>query len=189
MIRNAKELISYIKADLFRYHTSSSLTSFFRAWFIPGFRYTFWMRVCNYAKFNNNYFLFIIARILNRHYQFKYGILIPYQTKIGKGLYIGHFTGIVINSEAVIGENVNISQGLTIGRTNGGNNSGVATIGDRCYFAAGSKVIGNCQIGNDCVIGANAVVTKDIPDGGVAVGVPAKVISYAGSSAYVGSFK
>lgn len=188
MINNFNELISYLRADLFRYFTSYSIKSFIRGWFIPGFRYTFWMRVCNYAKCNNHYLLFFIARVMNRHYQFKYGIIIPYQTKIRKGLYIGHFTGIVINSEAIIGENVNISQGLTIGRKNGGNNSGIATIGDRCYFAAGSKVVGNCNIGNDCVIGANAVVTKDIPNKGVAVGIPAKIISYDGSSEYVGSF-
>ena len=178
----------YIKHDLFRYMSSISKKSFLRAYFIPGFRYTFWLRFCQWSKTNENKIFFFIGRYLLYHYSIKYGIIIPYQTTIGKGLYIGHFSCIVINSNSIIGENVNISQGVTIGQKNGGSRNGSPIIGDKVYIGAGAKVIGNCQIGNNVVIGANCVVTKNINDGGVAVGIPMKIISYCGSVNYVGSF-
>ena len=73
-----------------------------------------------------------------------------------------------------------IMQQVTIGSSRGGHRDGYPTIGDRCFIAAGAKIIGSITIGNDVVIGANAVVTKDIPSGCVAVGVPAKIISNKG---------
>lgn len=188
MITNFTSLVYFIKSDLYRYTTSCTFRSFLKTWFVAGFRYTFWMRICNYAKNNKCYLLFVFAWLMNRHYQYKYGIIIPYQTKIGRGLYIGHFNGIVINEKTIIGANCNISHSVTIGQKSGGIYSGVPVIGDRCYLAPGCKVLGKCTIGNDCIIGANAVVTKDIPDNSVAAGIPAKVISYEGSSNYVGSF-
>lgn len=178
----------YIKSDLFRYATSCDFKSFLRTYFTPGFRYTFWMRTCNWAKSADHLLLFVISRVILRHYSFKYGIMIPYQTKIGKGLYIGHFSCIVVNVEAVIGNNVNLSQGVTIGQKNGGSKAGAAVIGNAVYIAAGAKIVGKCFIGDRVVIGANAVVTNDIPENAVCVGIPAKIISYKGSFDYVGSF-
>lgn len=187
-IQSYKELKDYIKHDLYRYMTSISNKSFLRAYFIPGFRYTFWLRFCQWSKTTENKILFLIGRYLLYHYSIKYGIIIPYQTTIGKGLYIGHFSCIVVNPNSIIGENVNISQGVTIGQKNGGLKSGYPVIGNRVYIAAGAKVIGNCRIGNDAVIGANCVVTKSINDNAVVVGIPMNVVSYNGSSNYVGSF-
>lgn len=91
----------------------------------------------------------------------------------------------MISAGADIGENCNISQGVTIGVVNRGPKAGAPSIGDRVYIGPGAKIIGNIKIGNDVAIGANAVVTKDIPDNAVAVGVPAKVISYEGSAGYI----
>ena len=88
----------------------------------------------------------------------------------------------------VIGKNVNLSQGVTIGQKNGGSREGVPVIGDAVYIAAGAKVIGKCRIGNRAVIGANAVVTSDVCENSVVVGCPAKVVSNKGSYDYVGSF-
>lgn len=114
--------------------------------------------------------------------------MIPYQTSIGPGLYIGHFSGIVVNVSAVIGSNVNISQCVTIGQKNEGNHVGTPIIGNKVYIAAGAKIIGRCRIGDRTVIGANAVVLNDIANDSVAVGIPAKIISKDGSQNYVGSF-
>ncbi|MBR8759090.1 serine O-acetyltransferase [Porphyromonas levii] len=119
--------------------------------------------------------------MLNR----KYGIQIPPATSIGKGFYIGHFGTIVVSPHAVIGDNVNISQGVTIGYANRGTNEGAAIIGNEVYIGPGAKIVGRVKIGNNVAIGANAVVTHDIPDNAVAVGIPAKVISYDGASGYV----
>jgi serine O-acetyltransferase len=113
------------------------------------------------------------------------GIDVPYQADIGKGLYIGHFGGIIVNPSVKIGEYCNLSQDITIGIAGRGEKRGSPTIGDRVYVGSGARLIGRITIGNDVAIGANAVVTKDLPDNAVAVGVPAKIISYDGSRDFV----
>ena len=74
---------------------------------------------------------------------------------------------------------------MTIGVINRGDKVGVPVIGDNVYIGPGAKIIVGVNVSNKVAIGANAVVTKDIPDNGVAVGVPAKVISYEGSKGYI----
>jgi serine O-acetyltransferase len=113
------------------------------------------------------------------------GIDIPANTQVGKGFYIGHFGEIIINEDVKIGENCNISQGVTIGVGGRGENSGCPIIGDRVFIGPGAKIFGKIKIGNDVAIGANAVVTKDLPDNAVAVGIPAKIISYKGSQDFI----
>jgi Serine acetyltransferase len=121
--------------------------------------------------------------VLNRK-KYKYGIDIPYDCQIGKGLYIGHFGGIVVSPSAVIGSNLNISQGTTIGVSSRGARMGAPVIGDSVYIAAGAKVFGKIFIGSNVAIGANAVVNKDIPDFSVVVGIPCHIISDKGSEGY-----
>lgn len=120
-----------------------------------------------------------------RHYSYKFGIDIPYNTNIGRGFYIGHFGSIVVNGKATIGSNVNISQGVTIGQSNRGPRKGVATIGNCVYIGPGAKIVGNVKIGNNVAIGANCVVTKDIPDNAVVAGIPGEVLSMNGAECYV----
>jgi serine O-acetyltransferase len=106
-------------------------------------------------------------------------------TNIGYGFYIGHFGGIVVNGQSRIGNNVNISHGVTLGQANRGRNIGYPTVGDYVYIGPGAKIIGNVNIGNHAAIGANSVVTKDVPNNAVVAGVPATIISDQGSSGYV----
>ena len=115
----------------------------------------------------------------------KYGISIPYNTRIGPGLYIGHHGGIVINYDVVIGEDCNLNHEVTIGAKYGGKTPGIPVIGDRVYLGPGCKVIGGIRLGNGVAVGANSVVIDSVPDFGVVAGVPAKVISVKGSSDYV----
>jgi serine O-acetyltransferase len=116
---------------------------------------------------------------------FKFGISIPFTTRIGPGFYIGHFGGIVVSDGAEIGRNCNISQGVTIGASNRGQRAGAPVIGDNVYIGPGAKVIGGIRIGDDVAIGANAVVTHDVPSGSVVAGVPARVVSNEGSVGYI----
>ena len=153
---------------------------------IPGLRFSCWMRLCSALRGKIVWIpVYVIA--LNRfiHYQYKYGISIPFNTKIGKGFYIGHFGCIVVSPSAVIGNNVNISQGVTIGVTNRGDKAGVPIIGDCVYIGPGAKIIGAIHIGNNVAIGANAVVTHDVTDNAVVAGVPARIISTNGAEGYV----
>jgi serine O-acetyltransferase len=113
------------------------------------------------------------------------GICIPYNTRIGSGLYIGHFGGIVVSSNAVIGKNFNINQGVTIGATYGGKYPGTPTIGDNVYIGPGSFVIGGIKISDNVAIGANTVVNKPIPENGVVVSPPGEIVSWKGSTNYI----
>ena len=109
----------------------------------------------------------------------------PNTSEIGKGMFIPHGSGIIIHYDAKIGEYCNLGHQVTIGLGGRGEKAGVPTIGDRVFIGPGAKIIGKITIGNDVAIGTNAVVTKDLPDNAVAVGIPAKIISYKGSQDFI----
>lgn len=95
----------------------------------------------------------------------------------GGDIRFEHFSCIVIAQSVKIGEYCTIHQGVTLGRTFSGNKAGVPTLEDHVIVFAGAKIIGNVHVGSHAVIGANAVVTNDVPDYSVVAGVPAKIIS------------
>jgi len=105
--------------------------------------------------------------------------------QVGSGLYIGHFGGIHINGFAVIGNNCNIQQDVTLGKVNRGARAGAPVIGNNVFIGAGAKILGRIHVGDGAAIGANAVVTRDVPAGMAVAGVPARVISDQGSAGYV----
>lgn len=117
--------------------------------------------------------IYMVLYIYYRHLSFKTGIQIPVGTKIGGGFKIHHFSSIVINRNAVIGENCTIFNNTTVGAVLGAK-GGNPIIEDRVVICTGAKVIGNITIGHDSIIGANAVVTKTMEADSVIVGVPAK---------------
>src|SRR3546814_13133465 len=83
----------------------------------------------------------------------------------------------MVNGDAVIGANCNVTHGAMLGQLNRGPNAGSPVLGDDVFLAAGCKVIGHVRIGNRAAVGATAVVTKDVPDDGVVGGIPAQLIS------------
>lgn len=89
-----------------------------------------------------------------------------------------HAFGIVIHCDAKIGKYCNLSQDVTIGVGGRGEKQSSPKLGDRFYVGAGTRIIGPITIGNDVASGANTVVTKDVPDNAVGVGIHAKIISY-----------
>lgn len=129
--------------------------------------------------------LSVLATLLQKWIEIVCGINIPFSAKIGRGLYIGHFGGIFIHKDVTIGENCNLSQGVTIGLGGRGTLMGVPSIGDRVYIGPHAVIAGNIRVGNDVVVGANAVVTKSVPDSAVVGGVPARIISMKGSGDFV----
>lgn len=177
------EVTDLIGSDLIRYGNRVSIKQFFKRFFLSaGFNYSVKMRLCNYFRYSKYLkILFPLSYLVYRHAMHKFGISIPYSTQIGKGLYIGHSGGIVVNSKAIIGNNVNISHGVTIGKSGRGEKSGVPIIGNNCYLGPGSVIIGKIKISNNVAIGANAVVTKNVPENAVIVGVPGKIISMDGA--------
>ena len=104
-----------------------------------------------------------------------FGCQIGTGAKIGKKVILGYGgLGVVIHPRAVIDDFVNIGPGVVIGGTSG--KYEVPKVGENTIISAGAKVIGPITIGKNCMIGANAVVTTNIPDNSLAVGLPAKVI-------------
>ena len=101
------------------------------------------------------------------------GISIPAPARIGKGLRIHHFGGIIIHSETVIGEGCTIYHGITLGDRGGW--GGAPHIGNHVLIGAGAKILGNVTVGDYCRIGANSVVTTSVPSHCLAVGVPAVI--------------
>lgn len=113
-----------------------------------------------------------------------WGIEIPRQARIGPGLYIGHFGGITVSRDAVIGSNCNISQNITIGVAGTGAKRGVPIIGDNVYVGPGARIFGKIRVGNNVQIGANAVVYTDIPDDAdVALNPGFRILSFSGKGA------
>lgn len=113
------------------------------------------------------------------------GISLPYSAQIGPGLYIGHFGGIIVNARAIIGEDCNISQGVTIGVSGRGENRGVPVIGNRVYLGANAVVAGKITIADNAVVGACSLVIKDVAAGTTVLGVPAEKINDNDSSSYI----
>ncbi|WP_273179958.1 MULTISPECIES: serine acetyltransferase [Methylophaga] len=120
--------------------------------------------------------LSFLYRIMERHVRFKYGIELPYTVVLGKSVVFEHQHGIVIHGNATIGDDCIIRQGVTIGNKNTEFPHDAPKIGYNVNIGAGAKILGNVSVGNFVTIGANAVVTIDLPDYAVAVGVPAKII-------------
>jgi len=104
---------------------------------------------------------------------------------IGKRFVIDHGVGVVIGETAVIGDDVLVYHGVTLGGKTLDPVKRHPTVGDRVIIGAGAKLIGNIRIGNDCAVGANAVVTKDMPAGTVAVGVNARLLNITGDDLYL----
>jgi serine O-acetyltransferase len=110
------------------------------------------------------------------------GIHLPRSAKIGAGLRIHHFGGIMINPHAIVGCNCTLRHNVCIGSRYGIDDA--PHVGDNVEFGVGAVVLGKIRIGNNVRVGANAVVLTDIPDNSSAVGVPARIVP---RSAYAGS--
>ena len=179
-----------IKSDLARYKITeqrSKLASFILS---PGVLAGIYYRIGHwiwYAEGNINRLLYLLRPfyiIGKRFIEMYTGISVSPQARIGRGLYFNHFGSIFIGA-STIGENCNFAHEITVGIAGRGSKGGRTEIGNRVFVGPGAKVIGLLKIGNDVSIGANAVVTKDLVDRAVAVGVPAKVVSYNGSFDFI----
>lgn len=110
------------------------------------------------------------------------GIELPCETVLGHRFVIEHVGGIVISGDAVFGDDCVVRNGVTVGLRYRGQR-GSPRVGDRVDIGAGAKLLGPIRIGNDVAIGANAVVLCDVPDGCVAVGIPARILPRRPTSA------
>ena len=144
----------------------------------PGAKAVFFHRIANFfsiAKFN------LVARIISQFSRFLTGIEIHPSAKIGKNLFIDHGMGVVIGETSDIGNNVTIYHMVTLGGISPSINSDEQrnvkrhpTLKDNVVVGSGAQILGPVVIGKNAKIGANAVVTKDVAENSVMVGIPAK---------------
>ena len=149
----------------------------------PGVKAVFFHRIANFfsiAKFD------LIARIISQFSRFLTGIEIHPKAKIGENLFIDHGMGVVIGETSEIGNNVTIYHMVTLGGISPSINSDDQrnskrhpTLMDNVVVGSGAQVLGPVTVGKNAKIGANAVVTKDVPENAVMVGIPAKNVGTA----------
>ena len=108
---------------------------------------------------------------------YKTHIQIPARTKIGEGFYIGHSGRVIIHPDAVLGKNMNIGTGVTIGYENRGKRKGAPKFDGNCWIGTNSVVVGNIKIGEDVMIAPLTFVNFDVPSHSIVIGNPAKIIS------------
>ena len=116
-----------------------------------------------------------LARFVSQWARWLTGIEIHPAAKIGKGLFIDHGMGVVIGETTVIGDNVTLFQGVTLGGTGKETGKRHPTLGNDVVVGAGAKVLGNISLGDNVSVGANAVVLADVPSNSTVVGVPGRV--------------
>jgi len=119
--------------------------------------------------------LFLLARLISQFARYLTGIEIHPGARIGRSFFIDHGMGVVIGETAVIGDNVLLYQGVTLGGTGIEKGKRHPTIGNNVVIGAGAKVLGNINVGDNSYIGANAVVIKDVPANSTVVGVPGRI--------------
>lgn len=187
----ASTLWHTLRADLYRYRGQADMHALLSAYLRePGFRFTYYLRkVAFYSKKKKSYgiFAYFYNRLQLNHYRFRYGFDISPTTSIGPGLYIGHFGGVVISPHAILGSNINIAQGVTIGAASRGPRKGAPTLEDRVWVGANATIVGKVTIGHDALIAPGAYVNFDVPSMAVILGNPGKVVSASGSKGYVNS--
>ena len=152
----------------------------------PGAKAVFFHKIANFfaiAKFN------LIARIISQFSRFLTGIEIHPKANIGKNLFIDHGMGVVIGETSEIGNNVTIYHMATLGGISPSINSNEQrnikrhpTLKDNVVVGSGAQILGPVTVGKNAKIGANAVVTKDVPENAVMVGIPAKNVGETSSS-------
>ena len=152
----------------------------------PGAKAVFFHKIANFfaiAKFN------LIARIISQFSRFLTGIEIHPKANIGKNLFIDHGMGVVIGETSEIGDNVTIYHMATLGGISPSINSNEQrnikrhpTLKDNVVVGSGAQILGPVTVGKNAKIGANAVVTKDVPDNAVMVGIPAKNVGETSGS-------
>lgn len=173
------ELKFLVWSDLERYQAHPTVAKLLRELILGiGFKYLFWLRLNHYLDSKSRVWwpFRLIGRILLRRYSLQFGIDISRYAKVGPGLKIEHFGGVFVNRQAQIGKHCTLCQDVTLG-----GHRGAPHLADFVFLGPGAKLLNGIQIGTNVIVGANCVITQDIPTDAVVVGIPAKVISTEGN--------
>lgn len=139
----------------------------------PSFKAVLRYRFAHWLFVRKRYFL---ARWVSQRAAFKTGIEIHPGAVIGSGLFIDHGHGVIIGETTIIGNNVTIYQGVTLGGTGKEHGKRHPTIGNNVMISAGAKVLGSFRVGDDSKIGAGSVVLREVPPNSTVVGIPGRIV-------------
>lgn len=139
----------------------------------PSFKAIIRHRIAHRLYLKKHYFW---ARLISQRTVRKTGIEIHPGATIGKGFFIDHGTGVIIGETAIIGDNVTLYQGVTLGGTGKESGKRHPTIGDNVMIGAGAKVLGSFTVGENSMIGAGSVVLREVPPNSTVVGVPGRIV-------------
>ncbi|MBO4750096.1 MAG: serine O-acetyltransferase [Lachnospiraceae bacterium] len=174
-VTNVKEEIKLIRERDPAIHSSMEVLLY------PSFKAMMHYRVAHKLYLKKHYFL---ARYVSQRGARKTGIEIHPGAQIGKGFFIDHGNGVIIGETSIIGDNVTLYQGVTLGGTGKEQGKRHPTIGNNVMIGAGAKVLGSCTIGDDSKIGAGSVVLCSVPSGSTVVGVPGRIVRSYGEVAH-----
>lgn len=172
-IQNVKDEIKIIRERDPAIHTSLEVFLY------PSFKAMLHYRIAHRLYQKRHYFL---ARWVSQRAVRKTGIEIHPGARIGKGFFIDHGNGVIIGETTVIGDNVTLYQGVTLGGTGKEHGKRHPTIGNNVMISAGAKVLGSFTIGDNSKIGAGSVVLEEVPPGSTVVGVPGRVVKRANTT-------
>lgn len=167
VIRRIRDEIAIIKERDPAIHTSMEVFLY------PSFKVMIHYRIAHKLYLNRHYFW---ARFVSQRAVRKTGIEIHPGAKIGSGFFIDHGNGVIIGETAVVGDNVTLFQGVTLGGTGKEQGKRHPTIGNNVMISAGAKVLGSFTVGDNSKIGAGSVVLEEVPPNSTVVGVPGRVV-------------
>ena len=166
-IRNIKEEIRVIK------ERDPAIHSTMEVFLYPSFKVMMHYRIAHKLYTKKQFFL---ARWISQRAVRKTGIEIHPGAQIGKGFFIDHGNGVIIGETTIIGDNVTLYQGVTLGGTGKEHGKRHPTIGNNVMISAGAKILGSFTIGDNSKIGAGSVVLHEVPPHSTVVGVPGRVV-------------
>ena len=166
-ISNIKEEIKIVK------ERDPAIHSNMEVFLYPSFKVMIHYRLAHKMYQKKHYFL---ARWISQRAARKTGIEIHPGAQIGKGFFIDHGNGVIIGETTIIGDNVTLYQGVTLGGTGKEQGKRHPTIGNNVMISAGAKVLGSFKIGDNSKIGAGSVVLEEVPPNSTVVGVPGRVV-------------
>ena len=166
-IKRVKEEIEIIRQRDPAIHSSMEVFLY------PSFKVMLHYRIAHKMYLKKHYFL---ARWISQRGVRRTGIEIHPGAQIGKGFFIDHGNGVIIGETTVIGDNVTLYQGVTLGGTGKEHGKRHPTIGDNVMISAGAKIIGSFKVGENSKIGAGSVVIEEVPPNCTVVGVPGRIV-------------
>ncbi len=167
-------LIRYIKEEikLIR-ERDPAIHSNMEVFLYPSFKIMLYYRIAHRLYEKKHFFL---ARWISQKGVRKTGIEIHPGAQIGKGFFIDHGNGVIIGETTIIGDNVTLYQGVTLGGTGNAHGKRHPTIGNGVIIGAGAKILGDIKIGDNVRVGAGSVIVDDVPENCTVVGVPGRIV-------------